>query len=89
MVDLQAQVGGVPVYLIGGALGVGLIGYSYMRAHNKAATNAVPISVGDATGYPILGPGQTTVAPAGTAAVVVPYQSNTMWTTKVFTAMVG
>ena len=89
MVDLHAQVGGVPVYLLGGALGVGLIGYSYVRAHNKAATNAVPITVGDTTGYPVLGPGQTTVAPLAITSTVVPYQSNTMWTTKVFTALVA
>lgn len=90
MVDLKGDIGGVPIYVIGGGLGLALVGYSYVRAHNKAATNAVPITAGDATGYPILGPGQVSTAPAtGTANVVVPYQSNTMWSTKVFTALVG
>lgn len=90
--DLQQKVGGVPVYLIGGGIGVAFLGYSYFRSSRAAISSATPVAqdaLGNDSGYPVLGAGQTQVAAAATVDTSIPYVSNTMWTTKVFTALVG
>lgn len=75
--DLHSRIGGIPVTVIGGVVGLGLVGAMYFQSARSSSKAVAPTT----QAYPDLGPGdQVDTTDKGSSSSLPEFVSNATWT---------